>query len=89
MRSVEEEENSENSEGDDAFGLNGKEEKSLYKDNFKILNIPLNITEVKFIEREENDDEYQEKKQKETEYLENSKKEKKKSKIRTNDNRSK
>ena len=75
---VEEEENSENSEGDDAFGLNRKEEKSLYKDNFKILNIPLNITEVKFIEREENDDEYQEKKQKETEYLENFKKEKKK-----------
>ena len=86
---VEEEENSENSEGDDAFGLNRKEEKSLYKDNFKILNIPLDITVVKFIEREENDDEYQERIHKETEYLENSKKEKKRSKIRTNDNRSK
>ena len=75
---VEEEENSENSEGDDAFGLNRKEEKSLYKDNFKILNIPLDITVVKFIEREENDDEYQERIRKETEYLENFKKEKKK-----------
>ena len=86
---VEEQENSENSEGDDQFGLNKKDEKSLYKEYFKILDTPLNITVVKFIEREENDDEYQEKKQKETEYLENSKKEKKRSKIRTNDNRSK
>ena len=75
---VEEEENSENSEGDDAFGLNKKEEKSLYKEYFKILDTPLNITVVKFIEREENDDEYQERIQKETYYIENFKKEKKK-----------
>ena len=75
---VEEQENSENSEGDDAFGLNKKEEKSLYKEYFKILDTPLNITVVKFIEREENDDEYQERIQKESEYIENFKKEKKK-----------
>ena len=55
---VEEEENSENSEGDDVFGLNKKEEKSLYKEYFKILDTPLKIIVVKFIEREENDDEY-------------------------------
>ena len=82
---VEEQENSENSEGDDQFGLNKKDEKSLYKEYFKILDTPLNITVVKFIEREENDDEYQERIHKETEYLENSKKEKKSSKIKTND----
>ena len=43
---VEEQENSENSEGDDVFGLNKKEEKSLYKEYFKILDTPLNITVV-------------------------------------------
>ena len=75
---IEEDENSDISDGDDELGLNKKEEKSLYKEYFKILDTPLNITIVKFIEREENDDEYQERIKKETEYLDNFKKEKKK-----------
>ena len=75
----EEHESAENSEeGDDLLGLNKKEEKSLYKEYFKILDTPLNISVVKFIEREENEDEYQERIKKESEYIENFKKEKKK-----------
>ena len=81
MKIKEKVEEEENSEGDDAFGLNKKEEQSLYKEYFKILDTLLNITVVKFIEREENDDEYQERIRKETEYLENCKKEKKKIQI--------
>ena len=75
---IEEEENSEISDGNEELGLNKKEEKSLYKEYFKILDTPLNITIVKFIEREENEEEYQERIKKESEYLENFKKDKKK-----------